>query len=148
MVNDVEMKATDERSVCAAVCKARGGRYALHKDRARNLYKQSSGHNGSPAKHWLSHQPQLTTHKHKCSNTHTHTGIGRQSSKAMQTCKNIKHTHTYALTKWPCDSHLITLQQCEIEQKSSKSLSSKLNMEPHLSVWPSAEPSAKKNTRK
>ncbi len=86
-VNDVKMKAAEE-CVCvcvyAAVCEAKGGRYALHKDHARNLYKQSSGHSGSPAKHWVSHQPsanhtQTQVHNH----TNKHTG-GRQSENSMQ----------------------------------------------------------------
>lgn len=61
MVNDVKVKATEE-CVCMLLYKARGGQDALLKDHAKNLYKQSSSRNDSPAKNWVSHQPQLTTH--------------------------------------------------------------------------------------
>ena len=61
--------------VHAAVCKDRVELHAVRKDQARNLCKQSSGHNGSPAKHWVSHQPQPTTHKHECTNTKTNTCV-------------------------------------------------------------------------
>lgn len=83
IVNDVKIEATEE-CVCvyAAVCEARRGPYALHKDHARNLYKQSRSHNGFPAKHWVSHQPQLTTHKHKCTSIHTGAEREKWESKA------------------------------------------------------------------
>lgn len=66
--------------VYAAVWKASGGLKALHRVQAWNLCKQSSGHNDSPAKRWISHQPQLNH-----AQTHEYTATARQSEKAMQT---------------------------------------------------------------
>lgn len=69
--------------MCAAV-EASGGQDALLKDHAKNLYKQSSSRNGSPAKNWVSHQPQQTTHtQHK----------NKQTGAGDKVRKHHKHAH-------------------------------------------------------
>lgn len=146
-----ENKKRLQRSVRTLLfVRARGGRYALHKGRARNLYKQSSGHNGSPAKHWVSHHPQLTTHKHKCANTQTLRGSRdkvRKQCKRERKHRNIradkKDAHkkkgekAHGQTRWqtdlrtriPLHYNYARLSRSQVNHCQS---GSKLNMKPHL----------------